>query len=64
MIRIIHLTVAEKNARHWITIFSLTHRVLLFPTGFMIVFDNKGYITLGTSRDTSEFVCDNILYYW
>jgi hypothetical protein len=27
-------------------------------------FDNKGYITLGTSKDTSEFVCDNLLFYW
>jgi hypothetical protein len=25
---------------------------------------NEGYITIGTSRDTSEFACDSIRYWW
>ena len=37
---------------------------IVVPHGIYDCFDNKGYITLGTSKDTSEFVCDNILYYW
>lgn len=36
----------------------------VIPHGIYDCSDNKGYITLGTSKDTSEFVCDNILYYW
>ena len=37
---------------------------MVIPNGIYDCFDNKGYITLGTSKDTSEFVCDNLLYYW
>ena len=37
---------------------------MVIPHGIYDCFDNKGYITLGTSKDTSEFVCDNLLYYW
>ena len=37
---------------------------IVIPHGIYDCSDNKGYITLGTSKDTSEFVCDNILYYW
>jgi hypothetical protein len=36
----------------------------VIPHGIYDCFDNKGYITLGTSKDTSEFVCDNLLSYW
>ena len=36
----------------------------LVPHGIYDVNDNTGYVTLGTSKDTSEFVCDNIRYYW
>lgn len=34
------------------------------PHGIYDIADNKGYISLGTSKETSEFVCDNIGYYW
>jgi len=34
------------------------------PHGIYDVGDNKGYLTLGTSSDTSEFVCDNFEYFW
>ncbi len=36
----------------------------LVPHGIYDVSDNKGYITLGISSDTSEFVCDNLLSFW
>ena len=37
---------------------------IVVPHGIYDCYHNHGYITLGTSKDTSEFVCDNILYYW
>lgn len=37
---------------------------VVIPHGIYDCSYNKGYLTLGTSKDTSEFVCDNILYYW
>jgi len=37
---------------------------LVIPHGIYDVMGNHGYITLGTSKDTSEFVCDNLLWYW
>ena len=37
---------------------------IVVPHGIYDYAGNKGYITLGTSKDTSEFVCDNIAYYW
>ena len=36
----------------------------IVPHGIYDVNDNTGYVTLGTSKDTSEFVCDNIHHYW
>lgn len=36
----------------------------VIPHGIYDVNDNKGYVTLGTSRDTSEFVCDNLFHVW
>jgi hypothetical protein len=43
----------------------LTHASgVVIPHGIYDCTHNKGYITLGTSKDTSEFVCDNILYHW
>jgi Rhodopirellula transposase DDE domain len=36
----------------------------MVPHGIYDVLDNKGYITLGSSKDTAEFVCDNIESYW
>lgn len=36
----------------------------IVPHGIYDVNDNTGYVTLGTSKDTSEFVCDNIYHYW
>jgi Rhodopirellula transposase DDE domain len=36
----------------------------LVPHGIYDVRDNTGYITLGTSKDTSEFVCDNLKSTW
>lgn len=37
---------------------------ILVPHGIYDVADNFGYLTLGTSKDTSAFVCDNIRYFW
>jgi len=37
---------------------------VVIPHGIYDCTDNRGYVTLGTSKDTSEFVCDNILWYW
>lgn len=36
----------------------------LVPHGIYDISDNTGYITLGASKDTSEFVCDNLRNYW
>jgi hypothetical protein len=36
----------------------------LVPHGIYDISDNTGYMTLGTSKDTSEFVCDNLRNYW
>jgi hypothetical protein len=37
---------------------------IVIPHGIYDVAQNKGYITLGTSKDTSQFVCDNIEWWW
>lgn len=37
---------------------------VVIPHGIYDVIDNKGYISLGKSKDTSEFLCDNLKYYW
>ena len=37
---------------------------VVIPHALYDLADNKGYVTLGTSKDTSEFVCDNISWYW
>jgi hypothetical protein len=34
------------------------------PHGIYDINENMGYITLNTSSDTSEFVCDNIKNWW
>lgn len=34
------------------------------PHGVYDIGQNKGYLTLGTSHDTSAFVCDNLEYFW
>ena len=34
------------------------------PHGFYDINRNTGYITLGTSRDTSEFACDSLFQWW
>jgi len=36
----------------------------VIPHGIYDLADNKGYLSLGISHDTSEFVCDNIEHYW
>lgn len=36
----------------------------LVPHGIYDVTDNKGYVTLGTSKETAEFICDNISWFW
>lgn len=36
----------------------------LIPHGIYDVIENTGYLTLNTSCDTSEFVCDNIKKWW
>ena len=37
---------------------------LLVPHGVYDYFDNAGFMTLGTSRETSAFVCDAIALAW
>jgi len=34
------------------------------PHGIYELRHNKGYLSLGTSKDTSEFLCDNLKYHW
>jgi hypothetical protein len=36
----------------------------VIPHGFYDLKRNTGYITLGTSRDTSEFACDSLSEWW
>lgn len=36
----------------------------LVPHGIYDVRENTGYMTLGTSKDTSEFTCDNLRQWW
>ena len=36
----------------------------IVPHGIYDIAKNKGYITLGSSKDTSAFVCDNIEQFW
>lgn len=37
---------------------------IVIPHGIYDVERNHGYLTLGTSKETSEFVCDNLRWYW
>lgn len=37
---------------------------IVIPHGIYDIADNFGYLTLGTSKDTSEFFCDNLEAYW
>ena len=37
---------------------------LIIPHGLFDMKRNNGYLYLGTSRDTSEFACDNIARWW
>ncbi|TXL19074.1 transposase, partial [Methylococcaceae bacterium HT5] len=39
-------------------------QAVLFLMGFMTSNENTGYITLGTSHDTSEFACDSLFQWW
>lgn len=36
----------------------------VIPHGIYDVGDNKGYLSLGTTKDTAEFVCHNFEYFW
>lgn len=44
--------------------FSSVAKGQIVPHGIYDVSNNTGYITLGTSKDTSEFVCENIEKCW
>lgn len=37
---------------------------LVVPHGIYDITKNKGYVSLGTSKDTSEFLCDNLRFHW
>lgn len=37
---------------------------IVVPHGIYDLADNFGYLTLGCSKDTSAFVCDNIEHFW
>ena len=34
------------------------------PHGIYDLYQNTCYLTIGQSRDTAEFMCDNLCYYW
>lgn len=36
----------------------------IVPHGIYDIGDNKGYLSLGTNKDTSKFICDNFEYFW
>ena len=42
---------------------SLANGVVV-PHGIYDVVNNKGYLSIGKSKDTSEFLCDNLRYHW
>jgi len=42
---------------------SMAHGIVI-PHGVYDLQRNRGYISLGTSKDTSEFVCDSVLRWW
>lgn len=37
---------------------------IIIPHGLYDLLHNKGYINLGTSKDTSEFACDSLRNWW
>lgn len=37
---------------------------IVIPHGIYDIFMNKAYLSLGCSKDTSEFACDNIIWAW
>ena len=37
---------------------------VVVPHGIYDITTNKGYVSLGQSKDTSEFLCDNLRYHW
>lgn len=37
---------------------------VVIPHGLYDIADNFGYLSLGISKDTSEFLCDNLAYWW
>ena len=37
---------------------------VVIPYGIYDITRNHGYVTLGTSHDTSEFACDSIRHWW
>ncbi len=37
---------------------------VIIPQGLFDIQNNKCYLTIGKSKDTAEFVCDNIEYHW
>ncbi len=37
---------------------------IVIPHGLYDIADNFGYMTLGTTKDTSEFFCDNLATHW
>ena len=37
---------------------------VVVPHGIYDVQKNEGYVSLGISKDTSEFLCDNLRYHW
>ena len=37
---------------------------VIVPHGIYDVGTNKGYLSIGKSKDTSEFLCDNLRYHW
>ena len=37
---------------------------MVVPHGIYDLVQNKGYVSLGQSKDTSEFLCDNLRHHW
>lgn len=37
---------------------------IAIPHGLYDITQNKGYVQIGTSRDTTEFACDSLYTWW
>jgi hypothetical protein len=55
---------SEKTMRVWDHDFPSFAEGVVIPHGLYDLKRNRGYVNLGTSKDTSEFACDSIFQWW